>query len=118
MSWLNPIAPMSPIAAATGTSAGPAAASASVTLDEPENPAAQSNTVGVGCSRKDSRVVLASVVSIDSSDHAYSDTPMPSAAAWGNCARHTSQSVPSTHRAPSRENCGIGNVSTAPSAGR
>ena len=36
----------------------------------PNAPAAVSRTVSVGCSRKDSSVVPASVVSIDSSDQA------------------------------------------------
>ena len=36
----------------------------------PNTPAAASSTVKVGCRRKDSSVVPASVVSIDSSDHA------------------------------------------------
>ena len=36
---------------------------------KPKTPAAVSNTVRVGCSRKDSSVVRANVASIDSSDH-------------------------------------------------
>jgi hypothetical protein len=36
----------------------------------PNTPAAVSSTVSVGCSRKESSVVPASVVTIDSSDHA------------------------------------------------
>ena len=75
MSWLNAIAPASPIAVATGSTlrpqawSRPRAASASVTSMKPKTPAVASNTVSVGCSRKDSSVVRASVASIDSSDH-------------------------------------------------
>ena len=121
MSWLNPMAPISPIAAATGIALRLVrAAIALATSMKPNAPAAESSTVSVGCSRKDSSVVPSSVVSIDSSDQAYSDsTPMPSAAARTELrARQTSHSVPSMHSEPSSENCSIGKVSTAPSAGR
>ena len=49
--------------------ARPRAARALVSSTKPKAPAVASNTVSVGCSRKDSSVVRASVASIDSSDH-------------------------------------------------
>ncbi len=69
MSWLKPMAPISPIAAATGMTLRLARdAIASVTSMNPNTPAADSSTVSVGCSRNDSRVVPSRVVSIDSAD--------------------------------------------------
>ncbi len=75
MSWLNVSAPMAPSVAATATtrlafSGWYRRAIASVISMKPNAPAAVSSTVRVGCSRNDSRVVPARVVSIDSSDQA------------------------------------------------
>jgi hypothetical protein len=133
MSWLNPIAPISPMAMATGMMRlFQRAAAARATSMKPNTPAADSSTDRVGCSRNDSNVVPTRVVNIDSSDHAYNDsTPRPSAAArtdpdlfpgsLRSCPpklRQASHTVPSMHSAPSSENCSIGKVSTAPSPGR
>ena len=76
MSWLNVSAPIAPSVAAAATTRRPvlglyrARPSPCVTSMNPNAPAAVSSTVRVGCSRNDSSVVPASVVSIDSSDHA------------------------------------------------
>ena len=65
------MSPISPIAAATGmTLRLVRVAMAKATSMKPKAPAADSSTVSVGCSRKDSSVVPTRVVSIDSSDHA------------------------------------------------
>ena len=77
MSWLNVIAPMAPTvgggrddARGTALLGQRAAIAHGVASTNPNAPAALSSTISVGCSRNDSSVVPASVVTIDSSDHA------------------------------------------------
>ena len=75
MSWLKVTAPMAPTTAAAATMRLPVssprrAAKARAVSMNPSVPAAVSSTVRVGCRRNDSRVVPASVVTIDSSDQA------------------------------------------------